>query len=157
MRIHRFYRKTALAQCKNAARLKSLLVTALFLASITSGFARLSPLAPAAGLVEARVFFRRRSLKGRFCYPAQYGVRARRCLAGDNPRDGRRGNHQDRPEFLADPAEVRAIPRQSPRQCPPTGVAATRFPCEPGKPLAGLKIALDPGHLGGSFAKMEER
>lgn len=28
---------------------------------------------------------------------------------------------------------------------------------EPGKPLAGLKIALDPGHLGGQWAKMEER
>lgn len=28
---------------------------------------------------------------------------------------------------------------------------------QPGKPLAGLKIALDPGHLGGSWAKMEER
>lgn len=28
---------------------------------------------------------------------------------------------------------------------------------EPGKPLAGLKIALDPGHLGGYWAKMEER
>lgn len=27
----------------------------------------------------------------------------------------------------------------------------------PGKPLAGLKIAIDPGHLGGSWAKMEER
>ena len=27
----------------------------------------------------------------------------------------------------------------------------------PGKPLAGLKITLDPGHLGGSFARMEER
>lgn len=26
-----------------------------------------------------------------------------------------------------------------------------------GKPLAGLRIALDPGHLGGDFAKMEER
>lgn len=30
-------------------------------------------------------------------------------------------------------------------------------PEEPGKPLAGLKIALDPGHLGGYWAKMEER
>ncbi len=30
-------------------------------------------------------------------------------------------------------------------------------PEEPGKPLAGLKIALDPGHLGGRWAKMEER
>ena len=28
---------------------------------------------------------------------------------------------------------------------------------DPEKPLAGLKIALDPGHLGGSWAKMEER
>ncbi|MEI6280168.1 MAG: N-acetylmuramoyl-L-alanine amidase, partial [Verrucomicrobiae bacterium] len=27
----------------------------------------------------------------------------------------------------------------------------------PGKPLAGLKIALDPGHIGGNWAKMEER
>ncbi|MFI0348263.1 MAG: hypothetical protein ACH346_05790 [Chthoniobacterales bacterium] len=28
---------------------------------------------------------------------------------------------------------------------------------KPGKPLAGLKIVIDPGHLGGSWAKMEER
>lgn len=28
---------------------------------------------------------------------------------------------------------------------------------EPGEPLAGLRIALDPGHLGGPWAKMEER
>ncbi len=27
----------------------------------------------------------------------------------------------------------------------------------PGKPLAGLKIAIDPGHIGGEWAKMEER
>jgi len=30
-------------------------------------------------------------------------------------------------------------------------------PAKPEKPLAGLKIALDPGHLGGKWAKMEER
>lgn len=30
-------------------------------------------------------------------------------------------------------------------------------PEEPGKPLAGLKIALDPGHIGGYWAQMEER
>ncbi len=30
-------------------------------------------------------------------------------------------------------------------------------PARPGKPLAGLRIALDPGHLGGKWAKMEER
>ena len=30
-------------------------------------------------------------------------------------------------------------------------------PEEPSRPLAGLKIALDPGHIGGYWAKMEER
>jgi hypothetical protein len=30
-------------------------------------------------------------------------------------------------------------------------------PAPPDKPLVGLKIALDPGHLGGKWAKMEER
>jgi len=30
-------------------------------------------------------------------------------------------------------------------------------PSKEGKPLSGLKIALDPGHLGGTWAKMEER
>ncbi len=30
-------------------------------------------------------------------------------------------------------------------------------PSKEGKPLSGLKIALDPGHLGGKWAKMEER
>src|SRR6266478_4033614 len=30
-------------------------------------------------------------------------------------------------------------------------------PSRPDKPLSGLKIALDPGHLGGKWAKMEER
>jgi N-acetylmuramoyl-L-alanine amidase len=30
-------------------------------------------------------------------------------------------------------------------------------PAKPEKPLSGLKIALDPGHLGGKWAKMEER
>ena len=30
-------------------------------------------------------------------------------------------------------------------------------PAEPGKPLAGLKVAIDPGHIGGKWAKTEER
>ncbi|PYL72953.1 MAG: hypothetical protein DMF22_02850, partial [Verrucomicrobia bacterium] len=30
-------------------------------------------------------------------------------------------------------------------------------PAKPEKPLSGLRIALDPGHLGGEWAKMEER
>ncbi len=35
--------------------------------------------------------------------------------------------------------------------------AAELPPTTPDKPLAGLKIAIDPGHIGGAWAKMEER
>jgi hypothetical protein len=35
--------------------------------------------------------------------------------------------------------------------------AKSLAPAKPEKPLLGLKIALDPGHLGGKWAKMEER
>ena len=37
------------------------------------------------------------------------------------------------------------------------GPAKSLTPVRPEKPLFGLKIALDPGHLGGKWAKMEER
>src|SRR5690606_4726088 len=52
--------------------------------------------------------------------------------------------------FAASRATARAVPSywRSRRLLPPV---------QPGKPLAGLKIALDPGHLGGQWAKMEER
>ena len=52
--------------------------------------------------------------------------------------------------FAADAAAAKAVPR--------TWRAAAQLPAAPAdKPLAGLKIALDPGHLGGAWAKMEER
>ena len=52
--------------------------------------------------------------------------------------------------FAADAATAKAVPR--------TWRAAAQLPAAPvDKPLAGLKIALDPGHLGGVWAKMEER
>src|SRR5206468_7875792 len=35
--------------------------------------------------------------------------------------------------------------------------AKSLLPARREKPLSGLKIALDPGHLGGNSAKMEER
>src|SRR5262249_61869824 len=35
--------------------------------------------------------------------------------------------------------------------------AKSLSPTKQDKPLSGLKIALDPGHLGGKWAKMEER
>lgn len=55
-------------------------------------------------------------------------------------------------------------------QCIKLPLAASRIACQPipsywknkgcplfGKPLAGLRIVIDPGHLGGSWGKMEER
>ena len=62
---------------------------------------------------------------------------------------------------LAPPGEMRvrfakdaASAKPSPRFWKP---AAAFGPAPDGKPLAGVKIALDPGHLGGEWARMEER
>jgi hypothetical protein len=52
--------------------------------------------------------------------------------------------------FAANDAESKPVPRL---WRPAKSLPAAR----PGKPLSGLKIALDPGHLGGEWAKMEER
>lgn len=51
---------------------------------------------------------------------------------------------------FADPAKPVRPPRhwRATAELPPAPV---------GKPLAGLKIAIDPGHIGGEWAKMEER
>lgn len=43
----------------------------------------------------------------------------------------------------------------TPKPAPRTWRKRSDLP--PGKPLAGLRIALDPGHLGGEWARMEER
>jgi hypothetical protein len=49
--------------------------------------------------------------------------------------------------FARDTTSAKRIPR----------TWRTRAELPAGKPLAGLRIALDPGHLGGDWAKMEER
>lgn len=51
-------------------------------------------------------------------------------------------------QFATDSANVKPVPRywRTARQIPRRG-----------RPLSGLRIALDPGHLGGEWAKMEER
>src|SRR5213594_2707472 len=54
--------------------------------------------------------------------------------------------------FADNPATARRQP--VPRLWRP---ARSLPPVRPEKPLFGLKIALDPGHLGGKWAKMEER
>jgi N-acetylmuramoyl-L-alanine amidase len=52
--------------------------------------------------------------------------------------------------FASGTKKQKRVPRlwRSAKSLPPT---------DPDKPLSGLNIALDPGHLGGSWAKMEER
>jgi N-acetylmuramoyl-L-alanine amidase len=52
--------------------------------------------------------------------------------------------------FAANDAERKPVPRL---WRPAKSLPAAR----PGKALSGLKVALDPGHLGGKWAKMEER
>lgn len=52
--------------------------------------------------------------------------------------------------FAKDAAAAKAVPR--------AWRTAVELPAAPvDKPLAGLRIALDPGHLGGAWARMEER
>jgi hypothetical protein len=45
----------------------------------------------------------------------------------------------------------------APRPVPRFWRPAASIPTTAAKPLAGVKIAIDPGHLGGKWAKMEER
>lgn len=51
--------------------------------------------------------------------------------------------------FAASEAQCKPVPRYWKRKSERESLL--------GKPLAGLKIVLDPGHLGGAWAKMEER
>src|SRR5205823_3345102 len=53
-------------------------------------------------------------------------------------------------QFASDPNSKARVPRL-------WRPAKSLPPAKPNKPLAGLRIALDPGHLGGKWAKMEER
>lgn len=52
-------------------------------------------------------------------------------------------------------AEAAGAANPPPRYWRPAG--ALPVPARPGRPLEGVKIALDPGHLGGVWARMEER
>jgi N-acetylmuramoyl-L-alanine amidase len=52
--------------------------------------------------------------------------------------------------FAKDSAAAKAPPR-------PWHPAAQFAPAPPGRPLAGVRLALDPGHIGGDWALMEER
>ncbi len=52
--------------------------------------------------------------------------------------------------FAVDPASAKPAPRF-------WRTASELGPTDADKPLAGMRIALDPGHLGGTWARMEER
>ena len=62
------------------------------------------------------------------------------------------------PAFGSSPISLDLAPAGSPPKAPPRfwKGRSERLP-QPGKPLAGLRIAIDPGHLGGDFAQMEAR
>jgi hypothetical protein len=63
-------------------------------------------------------------------------------------------NRESQKFFTLRFAENDTTPKSVPRLWRP---AKSLPPARPNKPLLGVKIALDPGHLGGKWAKMEER
>ena len=80
------------------------------------------------------------------------------------------GAWKDFVDVSDDGAIIRTAPGRPPYQlrfaadgAPPAPIPSTwrsrsaLQPPPPGKPLAGLRIAIDPGHIGGSWAKVEER
>jgi len=66
----------------------------------------------------------------------------------------RTGSADDDDEFTLDFAPVAEAAATIPRTWRPGGELP---PAPEGKPLDGLHIAIDPGHIGGEWAKMEER
>lgn len=50
-----------------------------------------------------------------------------------------------------------ALPGTNPKPPPRFWKGRSERAPQPGRPLAGLRIAIDPGHLGGKFAEMEAR
>lgn len=76
-------------------------------------------------------------------------------LIAINDKDARILMNRDAQKFFTLRfAKDKASAEQVPRLWQP---AKSLPPIKPTKPLSGLRIALDPGHLGGKWAKMEER
>ena len=76
-------------------------------------------------------------------------------LIAINDKDARILMNRDAQKFFTLRfAKDKASAEQVPRLWQP---AKSLPPVKPTKPLSGLRIALDPGHLGGKWAKMEER
>lgn len=135
--------------------MKRLLITAL-LASASACFARLSPLATAPdwsklkayeGTITREEFV---SLLDKVYAP---GGAWKETIAIDE-NSARITTRPGQPPFLLTFASSRSGAKAIPSYWRTRRMLPT---VEPGKPLAGLKIAIDPGHLGGYWAKMEER
>ena len=96
---------------------------------------------------------------GRICYNAFKTISEAHGFAPDliaiNDKDARILTNRDAQKFFTLRfAKDKASAEQVPRLWQP---AKSLPPAKPTKSLSGLRIALDPGHLGGKWAKMEER
>ena len=81
---------------------------------------------------------------------AQEKVAESSRLSGSSPAPGHQTTSPRNPS-LSTQNTTRKIPRywRPAASLPPLS--------DPAKPLAGLKVAIDPGHIGGDYARMEER
>ena len=154
--ICRFYRNFHGAQCKNSRTLKAAHVTAAFLFFTASLNAALSPLAPPPDWSKLDVFqetITRQdfvALLDKVYAPA--GVWKETIAVQDDMAIIT--TRPDGPPFLLRFART----RDTAKSIPAYWRGRAQLPAEePGKPLTGLRIALDPGHIGGYWAKMEER
>ena len=154
--ICRFYRNFLAAQCKNSRILKAAQVTVAFLLFAASLNAALTPLAPQPDWSKLDAFqetITRQdfvSLLDQVYAPA--GVWKETIAVKDDM-----AVITTRPD--TSPFLLRfALSRDTAKSIPRYWRGRAQLPAEePGKPLAGLRIALDPGHIGGYWARMEER
>jgi N-acetylmuramoyl-L-alanine amidase len=154
--IGRFYRDFRPAQCKKLPTLRAVRVTVALLLFAASVHATLSPLASQPDWKKLDAFqetITRKdflTLLDKIYAPAgvwKGTITLQQDLAIITTRS-------DEPPFVLrfarSPWTARPISPYWRRR-------ADLPPEEPGKPLAGLRIALDPGHIGGYWARMEER
>jgi N-acetylmuramoyl-L-alanine amidase len=154
--ICRFYRNFPAAQCKNSPTLKVTHAAVALLLFTESINAALSPLAPQPDWSKLDAFqetITRQdfvSLLDRVYAPG--GVWKETIAIRD-----------DAAVIATRPGQPPFVLRFAPsnelvKSIPAYWRARARLPAEePGKPLLGLRIALDPGHIGGYWARMEER
>ena len=133
---------------------KSLAVSLLFLACLHPGMAaKLSPLADTPNWSQLDKF--QKTITREEFIRLLNNVYAPNNAAADvitiTPNAARIRTSAGKPPYILKFAGASANP--TPRFWRPRSEIAA----QPGKPLAGLRIAIDPGHIGGKWAKIEER